>query len=1467
MAITEYRDFQLSATQRPNNGASGNEFTIQVDESPAGEGAPQTVTVPADLQSSLAELEFDAPAFERVVEIGETLADILLCKDEAVRGLYYSSLTKLKEHQGLRLRLRLDPALGDIPWEYMYIPRGGGKKNITGFLALDQRISIVRHEALGFSGDLKETSQDLRVLVALANPTNYAKLDLTKEKANIERALENLPGIKSDFVEKATLERLHEKLQHGADIFHFAGHGAFSETGLPQNDGSMEGRGAIALVNDKGEARLMPADTLAVNLLGRGVQLVILVACETGRRDGKNFWTSVAAGLVQAEVPAVVAMQYKIADASALEFSRSFYRALAGGLSLEQAVHEGRLAILNFVDPRRNNSNYRSSWRDWGVPVLYYRSQQEWRLRKVSIPVLTSKKAAVTVDLPKNVAANMKHFTGRAWVLPLVLEWLEKTTPRTLIITGNLGTGKSMLMAWLAGAKPLPDAVEAQEQLAKIHAHIKGVYYCNAMTLNTDPKKFALNIHEQLQNKIETFKDAFRGGDGMTASDIIASESGGRDAGLRHDELLLRSLPEVTLFDMLLWKPLKKLWQNGYQQPIILLIDALNEALEHPGPTNLVELLAKTEDLPENVRFLITTPHEPQVLNHFPQAASFDLIKNKKNPKTKQGNDADVRQYAYERLGGLSEPRRQEFAERISELSKGVFWEAQHRVNNLSAQLAENSAIKNILPPGEQMVMYRESFQQKFGKKTREQTKPAREVLGLIAVAQAEGLSRTQLERILDREVDDELDACLQFLSYDDAHAGPFLLSEYLAGFLLDKSNTVFPVNATFAHRKIAHYYWGAHQSDWRNCEAYGLNHLALHLSKDRDPASLQKLQALITNEWRQIRFKNSGNRYNGFLADVELAWEAMQSQAGANWPALIRLQTARRVANSQTNVFTDTDLKTLVWLQREEEALEHARRRDMPWEKFDDVLAIYNASQERGNPDSNLLKEMESLSAAVKNIDWKNTVLQSLAIALFQAGRRDEAERIARSLPEKEQREKTLEKFTTEPPAEEDEYSIEDFELALQVARTTQKNPDSNQSDPKKAKAEQLREFAVKVKKAGDSRANLVFKEAWEAACAIDSLPRRAEALSDLALAMARFSEPSAHAVFNQAQEIAYARAGYKHQANALISIAIASITLGRIKEAEAILDSDHDKTHQAFAAPKLSIAYAAAGQLVKAFELVDSIQDDVQRAETLMGVVMALAKRKEHSISTKLNEAFTLAYAIANRNEKARTAMLRDLGVALAMAGDNRARAAFDDAIKAIDAANHDELTRVFEWCDLAIALKQVDDGRVGMAIDQAEKMARAVAINNNDEASGASAFCKIAATCAKIHDGRTSELLEKARKLAHLTGQSLPLCHLAEALIDAELHDEAEQVILAFQDDETRLELMRKLAGSLARNKRFSEALIKLGPRSLDKFLLVLGEWSPLFHEIKNGLAIEILREAISVAGWVRPDWQKVYELIST
>ncbi len=391
MTLKTYRDFVLAADVA-ERGLDGlvRTFDVRVFDSPAGEGAPVRRELPNDLGKALGRLDRRKLDVAGIIGLGEVLADLIL--PGGPREMLVESLGRLAAGEALRLRLRLPPELAGLPWEYLYIQRAHGEKDATGFLALDPRLSIVRHEALAIAAEVDAGPRPRRLVAALASPSaeGWAPLDLGKERSVIEAATAGVPDLTVNVLPDATAEGVLDTLAAGADLFHFAGHGVFAQTGLGARPGAATGQGSLVLMNAAGGPAPMAADQLAVNLRGRGVQVVVLGACETAKRDEEHVWSGVAAALMQAGIPAVVAMQFRVWDDAAIAFARALYRALAAGLSLDEAVSLGRLQVFNLVHPRQDGF-----WREWGVPVLYLRAGGALTLATIADP---AKRAAAAAE-------------------------------------------------------------------------------------------------------------------------------------------------------------------------------------------------------------------------------------------------------------------------------------------------------------------------------------------------------------------------------------------------------------------------------------------------------------------------------------------------------------------------------------------------------------------------------------------------------------------------------------------------------------------------------------------------------------------------------------------------------------------------------------------------------------------------------------------------------------------------------------------------------------------------------------------------------------------------------------------------------------------------------------------------------------------------------------------------------------
>jgi len=263
-----------------------------------------------------------------------------------VAQLYRDSLARVAAEDGLRIRLRIEPAgLHAIPWEMCYDDQG------AGFLAQDPRISLVRHLLGTFARGRSVAGRRLKVLVAAASPAGLPTLHIGDEFDRIARALADLRDRVELQAIVADLDALQDALLAGPDVLHFIGHGGFDA----------DAGGFLVLDDGQGRPQSVDAEVLAAYLRGSSVRLAVLNACDSARADPTDSFAGVAPRLVQAGVPAVVAMQTYLPDALAPAFAAAFYRALADGQAVDAAVTAGRVALFGHAADQAC----------WSIPVLY----------------------------------------------------------------------------------------------------------------------------------------------------------------------------------------------------------------------------------------------------------------------------------------------------------------------------------------------------------------------------------------------------------------------------------------------------------------------------------------------------------------------------------------------------------------------------------------------------------------------------------------------------------------------------------------------------------------------------------------------------------------------------------------------------------------------------------------------------------------------------------------------------------------------------------------------------------------------------------------------------------------------------------------------------------------------------------------------------------------------------------------
>jgi hypothetical protein len=147
---------------------------------------------------------------------------------DAIRDRLRESLALAEQRNaGLSLRLHLSaaPNLARLPWECLYDPES------QQFLALTDRVQVVRTLVLRGRGESRPLRRNLRILAILANPNG--DLAVERERRILDGIGRRSGGrIEVEFLPEPSFACLAERLRKSSyDILHFAGHGHFLSSG------------------------------------------------------------------------------------------------------------------------------------------------------------------------------------------------------------------------------------------------------------------------------------------------------------------------------------------------------------------------------------------------------------------------------------------------------------------------------------------------------------------------------------------------------------------------------------------------------------------------------------------------------------------------------------------------------------------------------------------------------------------------------------------------------------------------------------------------------------------------------------------------------------------------------------------------------------------------------------------------------------------------------------------------------------------------------------------------------------------------------------------------------------------------------------------------------------------------------------------------------------------------------------
>ncbi len=268
-----------------------------------------------------------------------------LFRNGAVRKAWHVARGQAQQQGALRrIRLRIDDdvsVLQRLPWELLH----------------DDEVMLSACEATPFSRYLPvekplgapTVDRPIRVLGAIANPGDLAErydlppLDVKMEKYLLARAFSGIDPdqIRLDFLPPPiTLEALSRAMIEGYHWLHLVGHGRFN---------ARQERMDLLLEDAHGNTRAIAGHLLCRMLAHQGgqPQLVYLSVCQSAVGPDGHALAGLAVNLVEAGVPAVVAMRNRVQMRSAQRIVQAFYDGLARHGMADRALNQARDALLS----------------------------------------------------------------------------------------------------------------------------------------------------------------------------------------------------------------------------------------------------------------------------------------------------------------------------------------------------------------------------------------------------------------------------------------------------------------------------------------------------------------------------------------------------------------------------------------------------------------------------------------------------------------------------------------------------------------------------------------------------------------------------------------------------------------------------------------------------------------------------------------------------------------------------------------------------------------------------------------------------------------------------------------------------------------------------------------------------------------------------------------------------------------
>lgn len=480
----------------------------------------------------------------------------------------------------------------------------------------------------------------------------------------------------------------------------------------------------------------------------------------------------------------------------------------------------------------------------------------------------------VTQALQDNFArlinARTGGFFGREWVFDAVDQWTGAGLG-CFLLGGRPGTGKTAIASRLvqmhSGEVPAP-ATSNQLRPGFLAYH----HFCQAGSESTlSPQDFVQALAESLAARYPDFRKSLEAKTSQQFNVTVNAgnvSGGGSVTGVRVN-ITISGGDARGLFDELVRRPLRDLAAAQPAERIIILVDSLDEALTFHPTNNIARLVASAKDLPSSIGFFLTSRTGIDAITRLVGDPTLDLIAD-----APPGSD-EVRSYASTRLKAqLAEPALSQVSQRLADQSRGNFLYAYHVLNMLERTPLTTAQLETFPFPNELEDLYEQMMSRQLATDAKDWSTRFRPLLGAIAVAHGDGLTREQLLGITgfaEDVADDALKAAAEYLAGGGSDSYRVYHHSFREFLLRDQDFGVYPAER---HAATARWFESQYGAKWESCrDEYALRYTARHWSEAAEAASSANSRAANTRSAVSLalnpRYRRGFERRVGNLVEL----------------------------------------------------------------------------------------------------------------------------------------------------------------------------------------------------------------------------------------------------------------------------------------------------------------------------------------------------------------------------------------------------------------------------------------------------------------------------------------------------------------------------------------------------------------------------------------------------------------------